>query len=156
MRYLTKRNSNTADAFQISSISPLMLSIYILIISESKPWIHYMYMLPLPTSQSYLNQCCQYSVCCQCSKISPILWSSEQEAKSFPEMTSKVARLIPAYSLGCLSNPFLYLQHRTLELEWDCQHITISLCIYRNLVSQTNKSKLLTKYKYVHYIYKQI
>lgn len=46
------------------------------------------------------------------SIVSPILWSSEQEAKSLPEITKSVARLIPAYSLGCLSKPFLYLQHR--------------------------------------------
>lgn len=46
------------------------------------------------------------------SVVSPILWSSEQEAKSLPEITNNVARLIPAYSFGCLSKPFLYLQQR--------------------------------------------
>ncbi len=38
----------------------------------------------------------------------PMFLSSGQVEKSFPDMTRRVARLIPAYSLGCTSNPFLY------------------------------------------------
>mgnify|MGYP001796806047 FL=1 len=40
----------------------------------------------------------------------PILCSSRSVLKSFPEITSIVARLIPAYTLACSSKPFLYLK----------------------------------------------
>ena len=38
----------------------------------------------------------------------PIFWSSGELAMSLPATTSSVARLMPAYSLGCTSNPLRY------------------------------------------------
>ena len=46
------------------------------------------------------------------SPYSPILWSSGESRNFSPEMTSKVARLMPAYSLGCTSNPLRYLKKK--------------------------------------------